>query len=476
MAARFLLLDLSPRGMTARMTTYGPVRTTPGKPVELAWEDLTDSTAFQDRLQAALAAVAGHIDLAGCRDAVVLLDAASVWFRHISLPFTQKSRIDPVLPFELAPSLPVEACISDYLRHDIRFVPDQQSLLTASVPAELVDHLAGCLKAYRIQPRIITPKGYAMAALFLDKTKPGGRDLVFVYAEDPEVTLTVIAGGKPVMVRTPAVPGLTGERIADQIYRTVMGFRQRTGRETRFDICLAASSQKMRETLVQEIRAGLKPCDILETPSIEPVDPDPLISAIMPGRPSETHLNFCRGRYDAGTIVGKFKREFLTALTLLLVVFLLAVFSQYRDISVLEAQISQVRSRAAGIYQDTFPDKTAPPGISPQMLMQAQVKHALEQKGGRAGIVEMAAEPAVPAVEILYALSMEIPATMDARLTRLVFGGGQLTIAGTTDSFNTVDRLKTALEKSTRFKTVTINSAETAKTGGRILFQFRITL
>jgi len=476
MAAKFLLLDLSFRQVSARIMTGGMTAALSGYEVQVPWINLPDDDSFRGRLDAALTAVSRQIDIPSCRDAVVLVDDASVCFRQISLPFTRKSKIDQVLPFELAPTLPEEACVSDYLIHDIRFVPDQNLLLTASMSEARIDQIAAGLKPYRITPRVIVPKGYALAVLFLDRLKKGGQDLIFIYMDDRNITLTLIAGGKPIMIRTFTVSDRTGETIAEQIFRTVMGFRQRSGRNTRFDICLAASESCDRESMTAEMKSGLASCDMVTRSGFEWVVPKTLILDIRPDRYPGTLFNFCKDRSGGGAFFQKFKSEYLTAVGIGLLVFGLWNYRLYLDIVLLEQQISRARAVAEDIYQDAFPDEPAPPGLSPLMLMQARVKQALESKGGNPRDLELESEFSLPAVDVLLALSSQIPETMDARLTRLMLGSGQVTIAGTTDSFNTVDRLKGVLEKSALFKTVIINSAETAKSGTRILFQFRIVL
>jgi general secretion pathway protein L len=476
LAGRFLLLDLSSGVVNARIMTCGITPDLPGDLVRLPLEKLPDEDGNRDCLQAALAVVAQKTDIQSCKDAVVLLDDPSVWFRQISLPFTQKSKIAQVLPFELAPALPEEACVSDYLRHDIRFVSDQTLLLTGSVPESRIEQITECLKPYRIHPRLIAPKGYALAILFLDRLKQGSRDLIFIHMDSPVVTLILIAGGKPLMVRTLTASDRTGEYIAGQILRTVTGFRQRSGRDTRFDLCLAAAEEEFQKAVMADIESGLAASDVMKTSTVEWVDPEKLIHAIRPDRYPAMLFNFCKDRFETGTFFNRFRSECLAAVVLGFMAFGMWCFGLYQDMSALEQQISRIRATAAGIFQDTFPDRSIPEGLSPLLLMQAQVKQALDNKGANPRVPETENEFEVPAVDVLHALSSQIPDSLDARLNRLLLSRGQVTIAGSTDSFNTVDRLKSALEKSALFKTVTINSAEAAKNGSRILFQFNISL
>jgi len=115
------------------------------------------------------------------------------------------------------------------------------------------------------------------------------------------------------------------------------------------------------------------------------------------------------------------------------------------------------------------------PGHSPLLRMQAQVKQAVAQNSGTR-FQDRAVTPALPAIDVLYELSARVPDGMNLRLSRLLLNNGQMTISGTTDSFNTVDRLKTALEQSDIFKSVTIHTADAGRVENQVIFQFRIEI
>jgi Tfp pilus assembly protein PilN len=141
----------------------------------------------------------------------------------------------------------------------------------------------------------------------------------------------------------------------------------------------------------------------------------------------------------------------------------------------LEKQVAAARRTGIEIYRQTFPRDTISPGHSPLLRMQAQVKQALSRNSGTRPH-DMTVTPARPAIDVLYELSSRIPDGMNLQLSRLLLNEGQVTISGTTDSFNTVDRLKNTLEQSDIFKSVTIHTADAGRVENQVFFQFRIEM
>ncbi|MDD2605128.1 MAG: PilN domain-containing protein, partial [Desulfobacteraceae bacterium] len=78
------------------------------------------------------------------------------------------------------------------------------------------------------------------------------------------------------------------------------------------------------------------------------------------------------------------------------------------------------------------------------------------------------------ALDILAALSREIPADLDVEATRLVIGTDNLTLTGNTAAFNAVDDIKTRLEKFPMFKDVTIAAANIDNRSNRVRFTINI--
>ena len=65
---------------------------------------------------------------------------------------------------------------------------------------------------------------------------------------------------------------------------------------------------------------------------------------------------------------------------------------------------------------------------------------------------------------------------MDLHVSRMVIDPDGVQITGNTDTFNTVDHIKNALEGSPLFGSVTIASANLDRTGKKVRFEMKLQL
>jgi Tfp pilus assembly protein PilN len=82
----------------------------------------------------------------------------------------------------------------------------------------------------------------------------------------------------------------------------------------------------------------------------------------------------------------------------------------------------------------------------------------------------------VRVIDILNALSQQIPSSADVKINRMVVGADNVVLSGNTDNFNTVDDIKGGLEDGELFKGVTISSADLEKSGQRVRFKLKLDL
>lgn len=471
MSSRFLVLDIDDRGIDARTGRDHFFQT---------WADLPGSDDKDSRFQTALDAIAGHLNLNACDEAVVMISSRNTCFRNISLPFKNDSKIRQVLPLELAPYLPFadESFVFDYLLQDLQFLPEQHLFLTAAIPEQLAGQVVTSLGAFKKNPRLIIPKGYAKAVFFLEnqKKKP---DLLFLYTGCSETTLILVVKGKPMIVRSLPPTGPETGKLVHAVFQTVTGFRQKSGLDMTFEICIAFETRTQEQTYADTIRKTLSEQlsanqTLIKQISLHEIDPDSEDFSMLIR--SRLRINFCQGIYGAGSFFQKFKTELVTLTVIGLVALGLNIYSLKNDITRLETAIAAERKKMTAIYHQTFPNSPVPGIHAPLLLMQARVNEALKKADSRSLPIELTDSSLYQAIDVLYQLSENISENMPVKLSRLLLNRGQLTIAGATNSFYTVDRLKTVLEQSTIFKTVTLNTAEAGNTEDQVLFNFKIEI
>jgi len=473
---QYLILDITSHGMGAAVYERRLSGIRQINAFFLAEADIPDSQDTGSRIQTAFNAIAAGIDLSSCTEAGVLISSRKVSFRNISLPFTSRHKIAQVLPFELAPYLPGDEYVSDFLRQDIRFVKDRQLLLTASTSRDLITDITACLHSHKIRTRIITPGAHARAAAHME-TPDHPPDQVVVHLDRADITLTLIAGSSPVMVRTLTATETIGDVIAENVFRMVTGFRHLSGLDTRFHVFLALTSDSPDPSPVKEaLRRMTAAHPIFDNNDIPVIEPDTRKLFDLLFQKTGLLFNFLKSIHGPETFFGKFKTELFTTAVIGAMVVILAMVSFHLDISALEKQIDLARLTSAGLYKQTFPGDEIRPELSPLLLMQSRMKQKLEQRGGTPRLLDLDRTPDIAAIDVLHELSARIPAGMNARLSRLMFSNDRLTLFGTSDGFNTVDRLKNLLEQSPLFKTVTINTADAGKTDNQVIFQFSVDM
>ena len=69
-----------------------------------------------------------------------------------------------------------------------------------------------------------------------------------------------------------------------------------------------------------------------------------------------------------------------------------------------------------------------------------------------------------------------MPKNLDVELMSIVSGADNVVVSGNTDTFNAVDDIKTGLEESDIFETVSISSATMDKSGKRVRFKIKVAL
>jgi Tfp pilus assembly protein PilN len=120
------------------------------------------------------------------------------------------------------------------------------------------------------------------------------------------------------------------------------------------------------------------------------------------------------------------------------------------------------------IFTSTFPDvkKIVDPVQQMRIKVAAFRKKMLFSGEG---------ETTIRAIDILNNISQRIPSETDVTLTRMVIGSENVVISGDTDTFNSVDTIKSRLDQVDAFKNITISSANINKSDNRVRFNLKVT-
>lgn len=494
MADRLLIIRENRTGIDAWLADgRGKSRTVQDLP-RVAYEDLATVGDDQTLFDAGLASVVQGIDPVINKDttvqAMLLLPADRFYFRHISLPFTSRSKIRQVLPLELKTRFPKELgpVVTDFFRYELKTQDSAPLVFSGSIEEEILKSYHASLTAAGLKPVAITPGPLAMVASFLKQNKER-KNFIFLDMDGCQMALILVAQANIMQVRTLA--GNAEPPLAAQTIRQMLlGFWQRFGVTDTFHIYISGdfdeSAQKgMHKSLADIVKFQ---SDVTGQDMSEPEQQEPLAGPAIVDlsqslarnlaqnlaliSPDIGMLNMCQGKYGADSFIRAYAGYITSCSALALLAFILLMVNIHMDISRLEKQIDQQNQAMTAIYKKTFPDKQIG-NIDPLLLMQASVGELT--RGGSAN-ADAETLGHVQAGNILLELSLCIPATVDIQVDRLMLDKERMILSGSADNYNTIDQVKGFIEKSLFFKRVTIGSAVAGKGGNRVDFKFIIEL
>lgn len=435
----------------------------------------------------ALTTLLSKMDLKGCSFSALCLPAALVSFRTLKVPFASEAKIRQILPFELSSHLPMgnSEYLSDFIpvdssdifatdKMDNLSLSDEKHIFTCSLAVDVMDICFSVMKKHGIAPELVTSQGVVAATCL--------KDALFIETTDSDTVISVLVK-KNVM----AVRSFAGKKdavfIEKAIQQTLAGLCQRYGVEISPTCCYTLSDDNCLDKMDVSNLLGIKPVTISDYinigTSVDLSDEihgsgfNAIAAALLCARRQKT-INFCQGLYAKDSFFHKFRAQ-LVLLAIFASITAVALFMNIEyDIYLLQREVIRFDKEITHSFKRVFPDVKVI--VEPLMQMQVKVRDAEKQSGFVPGESIGATPVNIRAIDILYELSSRIPKSVDIDVTRFLISEGRVVMAGSTDNFNSVDKIKTLIEKYNRFKSVTISSATADKNGNRVAFNFLIEL
>ena len=437
-------------------------------------------------LSSALQTLSEKMDLTGC-DYVVSVPANQFIFRNLQIPFSNSKKIRMVLPFELETTLPyaAEDLVIDFHTLDGAPSGDQTELIAAAIEKSKLSPYRDALAAIQADPEKLTLSGLPVALCLANQADPE-EDQFFIEIDAACGTLFVLAGGRLQLIRSfplpPAGPSRAPQLCA-QIQQTLAAFLESS--QLNFEpIEMAASGMGLDETdvisqLSKALNIPVKTASIADRQGI-PVDrkeESPWVPARMDNAlalalmevEGYDGLNFHKGQFAAQKFLSKHKGPLIKTGILAAAVLAIFFFNLVLDAVTLNKQIRQIDSQMAQVFKSTFPSVETI--RYPYQEMQAKIR---ETK--KSAAFEAEAGPHIRSIDILNSISEQIPENITVNLSRLVIQPDNVTISGTTDTYNSVDSIKGRLEQIPQFEKVTISSSNIDRSGNEVRFILKVDL
>jgi len=445
----------------------------------------SDPDNLEKDLSAALEKLAENMDISGS-DCVVSIPAGHFTFRNLKVPFSNSKKIKMVLPFELEPTLPyaVEDLVIDFYALDNAPAGDQTELIAAAIEKKELAPYIEALASMNIDPEKLTLSGLPTALCLANQADPE-EDQLFIEIDESHGTLFVLASDRLQLIRSFPLPDGASKTklLCAQIQQTLAALQESS--VLNFEpLEGVVSGIGLDETnMAAEISAALdipvktiSVADRLDIPvernterSWIPAQMDNALALALMEVEGFDGLNFHKGQFAAQKFLSKHKRPLIKTGILAAAVLVLMFFNVLMETYTVNKQVRRINRQMTQIFKATFPEvKTI---RYPYQEMQAKM---LETKKNT--VFQAETGPHIRSIDILNNISEKIPESITVNLTRLVIQPENVLISGTTDTFNSVDDIKSHLEQIQHFEKVTISSANMDRSGNEVRFMLKVEL
>jgi general secretion pathway protein L len=443
------------------------------------------------------------------------LQAAHVSFRNLTMPFKDKKKIGRTIAYELEPMLPfpLEGMTTDYVVTDHA---DESRILSASIRQEALKQYLTSLAAHNLDPDVIDVSGMP-AAVQLAKDD-GPSDAVFIDMGSRVTSAVVSAGHRVALVRSFSMGGDTitaaiaeSRKISHEeaeelkcggsvdgfaevvrpviqsfcreIHNTLHAFRyqvrQGVNPEKVFLTGGGALYPGMAAMLQEALGLPVELVDLAEGRGLEmeegaseawnPLLMNSALALALRDTKGRQSFNFRAGEFGKQKRYEQYKQD-IKRIAIYVGIILLAVVADISaDYYVVTKHHNHLQQEIASVFKKTFPEVEHI--RDPLNQMKEKVREAKESTLLPADSLGQRAM-----LDVLRDIAVRVPEKADIEVSTLIIDDERVRLKGDADTFNTVDVVKSGLQKSDYFKDVSIGSAQQDRTGNRVRFELVMEL
>ena len=414
---------------------------------------------------------------------IVTLGAELFSFRNVTLPFTERKKIEQVLPFELDDRLPagMKSVLVDFVI--AKSGPAGADIIAATINREYLVEKLATLFAKGIDPGTISISGFSTALKIVDDGP--AKTFVIIDAGQHWANLFIVVDRLTALIRSLGVPiqavaeqGKSSPAFLAGVQQTLLASRLLDMSTPNYSVYLAGMATELVDPAVLSEKLGgvevyTYQLPINLQPEIEsryrPEVMDRVVATAFKGGTKGGSFNFRKDELKKRKSSREFRSLVLKfALPMLLV--LMAVVGYWaNDYRKLLARQESLRSQIVGVFKETLPgvEKIVNP-VQQLQIINKQIR-ATYKPGGDSGAGHTI-------IDLLVELSIRISGSYKVRVLRLVADADTLRIRAVTGDFNTVDNTQKELEKSNFFKNVVITSATQSMQGDEVNFELKLEL
>jgi len=413
----------------------------------------------------------------------VTLGAELFSFRNVTLPFTDRKKIEQVLPFELDDRLPagVKSVLVDFVI--AKTGTTGADIIAATIDREYLVEKLAILFEKGIDPEIISISGFSTALKIVDDGP--AKTFVMIDVGQHWANLFIVVDGLTALIRSLDIPinavaekGNLNQAFLASVQQTLLASRLLEMSNPNYNVYLTGMAAELLDLAVLSEKLGGIEVYRYQLPTniqpgiksrYQPEDMDRVLATALKGGTKSECFNFRKDELKKRKSSREFRSLILKfALPMLLV--LMAVVGYWaNDYRKLLARQEFLRSQIVGVFKETLPgvEKIVNP-VQQLQIINKQIR-ATYKPGGDNGAGHTI-------IDLLVELSVRISGAYKVRVLRLVADTDTLRIRAVTGDFNTVDNTQKELEKSSFFKNVVITSANQSMQGDEVNFELKLEL
>ena len=405
-------------------------------------------------------------------------------YRNIQVPFKNRKKIRQVLPFELETTLPfnVEDLVIDF---NSLTSNDNADLIVAAVEKAGIQLYLNKLKSFNVNPKIITVGGSA-TALCLAELADTPDNFLFVDTGNEKCAVFIVRSRQVYYIRSFRLNSIDTSKIESlclNIKQAISTFEEIFHLDFQADVIITTGNSIGETGFEQEMESilgiSVKRTDLVAGTSVQiknhpgnswkPERMDNAFALSLVELKGLNSLNFNKDHFSLKKYWEENKKALVITGFLAGVVLATSFSNVMVNTYLMDKKLSSIEHKITDLFKTTFPDVKNI--VDPLHQMRVGI-----QKAQKSSLFQEETHRDIRAIDILYEISRLIPEEIDVEVTKFVFGFENLMLTGNTDTFNSVNKIKSKLEQADFFKKVIISSANIDKAENRVRFKLQIKL